>query len=110
MAEARHRHVYGHDGLEVDLARRELRAHGALVPIGGRAFEVMELLVESAGALITKDAILTHIWPGAAIGENTLHVHISAVRKALGRDRSLLKTASGRGYRMLGNWVPRAAK
>jgi predicted ATPase len=44
------------------------------------------------------------IWPGAIVGENTLHVHISAVRKALGADRGMLKTASGRGYRLLGSW------
>ena len=108
MAEARRRLVYGHDRWEVDLARRELRAHGAPVPIGGRAFEIMELLVRSAGALVTKNDMMAHVWPGAAIGENTLHVHISAVRKALGPDRNLLKTASGRGYRMLGDWTPRA--
>ena len=41
------------------------------------------------------------------IGENTINVHISAIRKALGPDRAMLKTASGRGYRLLGNWTPR---
>jgi predicted ATPase len=47
------------------------------------------------------------IWPGAIVGENTLQVHISAIRKALGKDRALLKTASGRGYRLLGRWTAR---
>ncbi len=41
------------------------------------------------------------------VGENTLPVHISAIRKALGQDRAMLKTASGRGYRLLGSWTPR---
>lgn len=45
------------------------------------------------------------LWPGAFIGENTLHVHISALRKALGSDRHMLKTESGRGYRLLGTWT-----
>jgi non-specific serine/threonine protein kinase len=45
------------------------------------------------------------IWPGATVEENTLQVHISAIRKALGRDRDLLRTASGRGYRLLGDWT-----
>ena len=40
------------------------------------------------------------------VGEGTLHVHISAVRKALGPDRAMLKTVSGRGYRLLGSWTP----
>jgi predicted ATPase len=47
------------------------------------------------------------VWPGAIVGENTLHVHISAIRKALGPDRGMLKTRSGRGYRLLGSWTPR---
>ena len=36
--------------------------------------------------------------------ESALQVHISAIRKALGQDRAILQTASGRGYRLLGRW------
>ena len=39
--------------------------------------------------------------------ENTLQVHAVAVRKALGAHRDMLKTESGRGYRLLGNWTVR---
>ncbi len=92
---------------EIDLARRELRNRGVPVPIGGRAFEIIEVLVRSAGDLVTKDDLMDRIWPGAIIGDNTLQVHISAVRKALGPYRSLLKTESGRGYRLLQNWTVR---
>jgi predicted ATPase/DNA-binding winged helix-turn-helix (wHTH) protein len=91
----------------VDLARRELRARGIPVPIGGRAFEIIEILVQSPGELVTKDDVMDRVWPGATVEENTLQVHISAIRKALGPDRGLLKTVSGRGYRLLGNWVAR---
>jgi predicted ATPase len=49
---------------------------------------------------------MERVWPGAIVGEGTLHVHISAVRKALGQDRAMLKTVSGRGYRLLGSWTP----
>ena len=37
--------------------------------------------------------------------ENTLHVHATAIRKALGPNRHLLKTEQGRGYRLLGEWI-----
>jgi predicted ATPase len=47
------------------------------------------------------------VWPGAIVEENTLAVHISAIRKALGADRAMLKTHFGRGYRLLGRWTPR---
>jgi predicted ATPase/DNA-binding winged helix-turn-helix (wHTH) protein len=92
---------------EIDTARRELRVLGSAVPIGGRAFEVIEVLAQSAGELVTKDKLMGRIWPGAIVTENTLQVHALAIRKALGPYRSLLKTVSGRGYRLLGDWAVR---
>jgi predicted ATPase len=61
-------------------------------------------LVAAAGELVTKDDLMGLVWPGAIVEENTLQVHISAIRKALGPDRGLLQTTSGRGYRLLGTW------
>ena len=106
MSEARANLVYACDQWEIDLGRRELRARGIPVPLGGRAFEVVTVLVQSASEFVTKDHLMERVWPGAVVGEGTIHVHISAVRKALGPDRGLLKTASGRGYRLLGSWTP----
>ena len=99
--------VYELGEWEVDLTRRELRAHGVLVPIGGRAFEIIEVLVQSAGELVTKRDLMDRVWPGAIVEDNTLQFHISAIRKALGPDRGMLKTASGRGYRLVGGWISR---
>jgi len=101
------RPVYASGECEVDLARRELRVIGSTVPVGGRAFEIVEILVQSAGELVTKDELMDRVWPGAIVNDNALQVHISAVRKALGSHRSLLKTESGRGYRLLGTWTVR---
>ena len=50
---------------------------------------------------------MDRIWPGAMVGENTLQVHISAIRKALGQDRAMLTTVFGRGYQLLGDWAVR---
>jgi predicted ATPase/DNA-binding winged helix-turn-helix (wHTH) protein len=106
VSETRANLVYACDQWEIDLGRRELRARGIPVPLGGRAFEVVTVLVQSASEFVTKDHLMERVWPGAIVGEGTIHVHISAVRKALGSDRGLLKTASGRGYRLLGSWTP----
>jgi DNA-binding winged helix-turn-helix (wHTH) protein len=92
---------------EVDLAARELRVRGVRAELGGRAFEVIEVLVQSAGELVTKNELMKRIWPGAFVSENTLAVHVAAVRKALGSRRVILKTESGRGYRLLGDWTVR---
>ena len=97
--------VHASGECEIDLARRELRVLGAPVPVGGRAFEVIEVLARSAGEIVTKNELMNRFWPGAVVMENTLHVHTMAVRKALGPYRSLLKTVSGRGYRLLGDWT-----
>ena len=50
--------VYAADACEIDLARRELRARGSFVPVGGRAFQIIEVLARSAGELVTKDELL----------------------------------------------------
>jgi predicted ATPase/DNA-binding winged helix-turn-helix (wHTH) protein len=107
MPERGRRPVYASRGWEIDLARRELRSHGVPVPLGNRAFEVVEVLVQSAGELVDKYDLMGRVWPGAVVEENTLQFHISAVRKAFGRDRGILKTAAGRGYRLLGDWTMR---
>jgi predicted ATPase/DNA-binding winged helix-turn-helix (wHTH) protein len=99
--------VYEYGPWQIDLGRRELLLDGVAVPIGARAFEIIKVLVQSANELVTKNDILSGVWPGAIIGENTIHVHISAIRKALGPDRAILKTNSGRGYRLLGRWTVR---
>jgi DNA-binding winged helix-turn-helix (wHTH) protein len=92
---------------EIDLARRELRVLGSPVPLGGRAFEIVAVLAQSVGELVTKDELMSRIWPGAIVMDNTLHVHATAIRKALGPNRNLLKTEPGRGYRLLGDWTAR---
>jgi predicted ATPase/DNA-binding winged helix-turn-helix (wHTH) protein len=91
---------------EIDLVRHELRAQGVAVPIGSRAFAIIEMLVQS-GKLVTKDELMARVWSGAIVEDNTVQVHISAIRKALGADRGMLKTVSGRGYRLSGSWTVR---
>src|SRR5215470_13764455 len=104
MLAASDRPVYASSECEIDLARRELRVLGSPVPIGGRAFQILEVLAQSAGELVTKDELMSRVWPGAIVTENALQVHAAAVRKALGPHRGLLRTESGRGYRLLGDW------
>ena len=98
------RPVYASDGWEIDLARRELRSAGVTVPLGGRAFEIVSVLVQADGELVSKNDLMDQVWPGAIVEENALQVHIAAIRKALGDDRGMLKTQFGRGYRLLGSW------
>jgi len=97
------RPVYKFGAWEIDLARREMRLNGIQAEVGSRAFEIIETLVQSAGELVDKYDLMNRVWPGAVVEENTLQAQISAIRKALGPDRGLLKTCAGRGYRLLGD-------
>jgi non-specific serine/threonine protein kinase len=90
----------------IDPVTRELRADGVAIPIGSRAFEMIEALVRSDGEIVSKDALMRSAWPSSIIVEDgTIRVHVSAIRKALGMDRGLLQTIPGHGYRLLGNWT-----
>src|SRR3954452_13567864 len=77
--------------------RRELLADGQPVKLGGRAFDVLLTLIEARGAVITKDALMTRVWPVRIVEENALQSQMSALRMALGGDRDLVRTVSGRG-------------
>ena len=92
---------------QVDTARRELRSRGMRVPLGGRAFDIIEVLARSAGRLVSKQELMAAVWPDVDVEENTLQAQISTLRKALGADREILKTSSGRGYRLAGEWTRR---
>jgi DNA-binding winged helix-turn-helix (wHTH) protein len=81
--------------------RRELLADGVPVVIGSRAFDILVVLVEAAGQLVTKDELLTRVWPGRFVEENTLQFQISTLRKAMAPDREFIKTIAGRGYRFI---------
>ena len=56
-------------------------------------------MLEADGSLLTKDELLSHVWPGIFVAEENLKVHISALRKAFGEDRNFIRTEFGRGYR-----------
>ncbi len=99
--------TYRSGDCEIDVAQRELRIHGAPVPVGGRAFDLLAALLEGANALVTRDQLIDQVWPGATVKEGIIEFHISAIRKALGSHRAIIKTVSGRGYRLLGTWVRR---
>jgi TolB-like protein/DNA-binding winged helix-turn-helix (wHTH) protein len=81
--------------------RRELRADGVAIELGSRAFDVLVVLTEARGALVTKDEILSRVWPDTVVEENNLVVQVSTLRRALGSDRDFIKTVSGRGYQFV---------
>ena len=85
------------------LRRRELLADGVPVQVGGRAFDLLLVLLEADGALVGKDALMSRVWSGRTVEEINLRTQISVLRKILGEDRDLIRTEAGRGYRFIGS-------
>ena len=82
--------------------QRELRVDDTPVPLGSRAFDVLLVLIEAGGELVSKEELLARAWPGIVVEESNIQVQISALRKALGADRNLIVTVPLRGYRFTG--------
>jgi predicted ATPase/DNA-binding winged helix-turn-helix (wHTH) protein len=82
--------------------RRELLADGRLLALKDRAFDVLMVLIEAQGAVVSKDALLESVWTGRVVEENSLHVQIAALRKSLGHDQDLIRTVARRGYQFTG--------
>lgn len=79
---------------------------GAEVPValGSRALDILAVLLDRRGGLVTKDEIMTAVWQGAVVEDSNLTVHIAALRRILDKDRaqgSCIQTVVGHGYRFV---------
>ena len=81
-------------------SERRLSGPDGPIALSTRAFELLCVLLQGEGAVVAKDALFAAVWPGVVVEENTLQVHISALRKALPPD--MIATVHGRGYRYAG--------
>jgi len=81
------------------LRQRQLVADGVPIELGTRALDLLLVLLESDGSLITKDELSRRVWPGIVVSEANLKVQICALRRALGEDRDFIRTEFDRGYR-----------
>ncbi len=77
---------------------RLLLRDGQPVELGSRAFDLLHLLLSWRGMVVEKRMILGFVWPNTIVEESNLRFQMAALRKALGRQRDLIKTIPGRGY------------
>ena len=82
--------------------RRELLADGRPVELGGRAFDTLIALIDARGTVLSKDELMSRVWPDRVVEENNLPAQISVLRKLFGADRHLIRTVAGRGYQFTG--------
>jgi TolB-like protein/DNA-binding winged helix-turn-helix (wHTH) protein/Tfp pilus assembly protein PilF len=95
------------DGFRFDqrggvLSRRDERGVYLSIAIGSRALDILGVLVERPGELLSRTEIIDAVWPGTVVEDSNLNVQVAALRRVLDQDRagtSCIQTVPGRGYR-----------
>jgi adenylate cyclase len=97
--------TFGH--FRLDLRRRELSRDDETIRLHVHAIGILCELAAAKGEVVSKDELMSRLWPGRIVEEGNLHVHISGLRKALGghgEGHSYIVTVPGRGYRLAAGW------
>ncbi len=84
------------------LSRRDERGDFVPMATGSRALDVLGVLVERPGDLVSRDAIIAAVWPSTVVEDANLNMQIAALRRILDDGRaagSCIQTVPGRGYR-----------
>ena len=95
--------LYEFDEFRLDPQNRVLRRGGTTLSITPKAFDVLLLLIQNAGRIVTKDELIKAVWPNSFVEESNLTQTIFMVRKALDETagRRYILTVQGQGYRFL---------
>lgn len=96
------RQEYRFGEFELDEACRRLSRNGEALTLNPKAFDLLVELIRHSGTVVTKDDLLTRVWPDQFVEENNLSVHVSALRKLLGNGNGngtkYIATVPGKGY------------
>jgi DNA-binding winged helix-turn-helix (wHTH) protein/tetratricopeptide (TPR) repeat protein len=97
--------VYEFGPIHIDPRTRTIGRNGQNVPCPSRSFDVLVLLVQRRGELLSKGELLTKFWPDTHVEEANLPVVISGIRRVIGDDgrkQKYIQTVSRCGYRFIG--------
>jgi TolB-like protein/Tfp pilus assembly protein PilF len=96
--------IYRFDTFVLDQAERVLLRGGSPVALTPKVFDILSVLVESPGHLVTKATLMERVWPDAFVEEANLSVNIATLRKVLGQGpdgQPYIETVRKRGYRFV---------
>ncbi|WP_200866960.1 winged helix-turn-helix domain-containing protein [Sphingobium sp. Ant17] len=96
--------VYRFKGFELKPAEQALSCRGTPVAVGGRAFDILTLLVERAGDVVDRSEIFARVWPGVTVHEHNLKVNVGNLRRVLATfdpHSEFVVTIAGRGYKFV---------
>jgi DNA-binding winged helix-turn-helix (wHTH) protein/TolB-like protein/Tfp pilus assembly protein PilF len=89
---------------QADLRTNELTRNGETVRLEPKAMEVLVFLAERAGQVVSREALLSALWPGMVVGDDALTQAVIKLRKSLQdtpRSPQYIETISKRGYRLI---------
>lgn len=95
--------IYGFDQFQLDAAERLLFDGEKTIALAPKVFDTLQLLVENAGRVLSKERMLKEIWEDSFVEENNLAQNISYLRRILGetRDKKFIETVPKFGYRFI---------
>jgi Tol biopolymer transport system component/DNA-binding winged helix-turn-helix (wHTH) protein len=107
MPENQGQHILRFGPFEADLLTQELRKHGVRLRLPGQAFQVLRMLLERPGELVTREKLRAVLWPSDTFVdfEHGLNASVNRLRNALGDSADspqLIETLPRRGYRFIG--------
>jgi DNA-binding response OmpR family regulator len=86
--------------LQIDRRTRRVHTDGHEVVLTPKEFDLLALLAEDAGAVVSRQQIMDEVWDPHWYGPTkTLDVHIASLRKKLG-DHDLIETVRSVGFRL----------
>ena len=92
---------YQFGSFRLEIANRVLLCAGRSLSLTQKAFDLLLMLIENRGHLVSKEALINQVWPNTFIEENNLAVQISILRKTLAENdigTEYIKTVPRRGY------------
>jgi DNA-binding winged helix-turn-helix (wHTH) protein len=98
------RHIYTFGAFQLNPQQKILLRDGERIPLYPKTLAMLLVLVESSGAVITKDELLAKVWPDTFVEESNLTKNMSLLRKSLsnGHDHSdYIETIPTVGYRFV---------
>src|SRR5580693_3057883 len=96
--------IYRFGPFELDTAKVELRAGGAVCSVEPQVFALLALLVENRERLVSKEEIIEKVWDGRVVSEAAVASRIKSARKVLGDDgkaQKFIKTIHRQGFRFV---------
>lgn len=93
--------LYAFDDFQVDIQHRVLRKGEKPIALTPKAFDLLVLLIQHRGEVVTKDELIETVWPDSFVEESNLTQTVFMLRKALGETSTqrYVLTVQGRGYR-----------